>query len=259
MAAPSSMMQKTLADSAALPSAHSCKKSGACVCGCQISAEALEAMTSVAYKIDSYIEDMDATIEETITDAAEVVSKAKGKKLDEEALRSEKAKIVRGGFLSITKMSRNPLTFFAAAALLEENANIEMLSILCCDPTFEEIAVLGDALKRNNTVRYIEFRFLTDALENVAVLMADALKESTITELVIQGQSSFERIRPVADLAAKALAEALKNPKMKLKKLRLQNCDMTDLGVRYLEEGLRENQTLTILDLSRNRINCGGR
>ncbi|KAM3622800.1 uncharacterized protein V6R79_003320 [Siganus canaliculatus] len=119
------------------------------------------------------------------------------------------------------------------------------LSERCDDSLLKEIPYV---LKSKKAM--LRFSNLTDeCCPALAAILST--QESYVRELDL-GYNS------ISDGGVKTLVEGLSDPKCRLKKLRLQGCEVTSLGCEYLASALRQSLKLQELDLSGNEIGSAG-
>ena len=106
------------------------------------------------------------------------------------------------------------------------------------------VSILSEILKTNKTIKILDLSFssLTGGIKQVS----DSLfNNKTLEQLVLSN------VTDMTDEDITHLSTMLSS-NTTLKVLRLYNCNITDNGVRYICEGLTKNQTLTLLNISRN-------
>ena len=107
------------------------------------------------------------------------------------------------------------------------------------------VSILSEILKTNKTINSLELEFtsLTGGIKQVS----DSLfNNKTLKKL---------RLWNVPDITVEDMTylSTMLARNTTLKELHLINCNITDNGVRYICEGLTKNQTLTTLNIRRNR------
>ena len=107
------------------------------------------------------------------------------------------------------------------------------------------VSILSEILKTNKTIKILELFFssLTGGIKQVS----DSLfNNKTLEELVLS------HVTDITDEDITHLSTMLSS-NTTLKELYLNDCNITDNGVRYICEGLTKNQTLTMLNIGGNR------
>ena len=107
------------------------------------------------------------------------------------------------------------------------------------------VSILSEILKTNKTIKrlWLESSSLTGGIKQVSDRLCN---NETLEELALAN------VTGITDEDMTHLSTMLAT-NTTLKVLELSNCNITDNGVRYICEGLTKNQTLTTLDISRNR------
>ena len=106
------------------------------------------------------------------------------------------------------------------------------------------VTILSEILKINKTIKRLELRSssLTGGIKQVS----DALISNAILEKLV-----LYDVTGITDEDMTHLSNMLAVNES-LKKLRLLYCNITDIGVQYICQGLFKNQTLTTLDIGGN-------
>ena len=106
------------------------------------------------------------------------------------------------------------------------------------------VSILSEILKTNKTIKTLELQSssLTGGIKQVSDSLCN---NETLEELWLWNVTGITD-EDMTHLSMLAINTTLKD-------LRLYNCNITDNGVRYICEGLTKNQTLTMLDIGRNR------
>ena len=107
------------------------------------------------------------------------------------------------------------------------------------------VSILSEILKTNKTIKRLRLSF--SSLTGVIKQVSDSLfNNKTLEQLVLWD------VTGITDEDITHLSTMLSS-NTTLKVLYLYNCNITDNGVRYICEGLTKNQTLTMLNIGRNR------
>ena len=107
------------------------------------------------------------------------------------------------------------------------------------------VLILSEILKTNKTIKTL--RLQSSSLTRGIKQVSDSLfNNRTLEQLVL------DNVIGITDEDMTRLSTILAT-NTTLKELCLSYCNITDNGVRYICEGLTKNQTLTKLDISRNR------
>ena len=131
------------------------------------------------------------------------------------------------------------------AAMLKENKTITTLDLSDNDLDTEGIEALVEGLKENTTLQTLDLS--ATKINNTGILvLVEALKKNPNLQKL---NLSFNRI---SALGANDLARLL--IESKLRQLIITNNQLGDEGVAILEEALKENKFLTILNLRLNQI-----
>ena len=107
------------------------------------------------------------------------------------------------------------------------------------------VSILSEILKTNKTIKrlVLDSSSLTGGIKQVSDSLCN---NETLEQLVLY------RVTGITDKDMTHLSTMLAT-NTTLKVLWLYNCNITDNGVRYICEGLTKNQTLTELNIGRNR------
>ena len=133
------------------------------------------------------------------------------------------------------------------AAGLATNKSLTRV-ILCENPC--ETALVGDALKTNSVLTYLNIAKCNITSEG-AVLLADGLATNkSLTSLHLSGN-------PIGDIGAASIGDALKTNSV-LKVIDIYDCKITSQGCIHIAEGLSNNSTLQELWMTRNEIGIDG-
>ena len=107
------------------------------------------------------------------------------------------------------------------------------------------VSILSEILKTNKTIKIL--RLYSSSLTGGIKQVSDSLCNNETLE-----QLWLSRVTGITDEDMTHLSTMLAT-NTTLKVLCLYNCNITDNGVRYICEGLTKNQTLTTLNIGRNR------
>ena len=107
------------------------------------------------------------------------------------------------------------------------------------------VSILSEILKTNKTIKILELQ--SSSLSGGIKQVSDSLFNNKILEQLV-----LSDVTDITDEDITHLSTMLSS-NTTLKVLYLYNCNITDNGVRYICEGLTKNQTLTELNISRNR------
>ena len=107
------------------------------------------------------------------------------------------------------------------------------------------VSILSEILKTNKTIKRLVL--VSSSLTGGIKQVSDSLFNNETLE-----QLALCDVTGITDEDMTHLSTILAT-NTTLKELRLINCNITDNGVRYICEGLTKNQTLTMLDIGRNR------
>ena len=106
------------------------------------------------------------------------------------------------------------------------------------------VSILSEILKTNKTIKRLQL--VSSSLTGGIKQVSDSLfNNKTLEQLVLWN------VTDITDEDITHLSTMLSS-NTTLKGLYLNNCNITDNGVRYICEGLTKNQTLTTLSISRN-------
>ena len=107
------------------------------------------------------------------------------------------------------------------------------------------VSILSEILKTNKTISTLWL--LSSSLTGGIKQVSDSLcNNETLEQLLLDGVTGITD-EDMTHLSAMLATNTT------LKVLYLSNCNITDNGVRYISEGLTKNQTLTMLNIGRNR------
>ena len=113
-----------------------------------------------------------------------------------------------------------------------------------------EAALVGDALKTNSVLRYLDIA-TCDIRSEGAVLLADGLATNkSLINLFLYGN-------PIGDIGAASIGDALKTNSV-LMGIDISDCKITSQGCIHIAEGLSNNSTLQRLLMSGNEIGVDG-
>ena len=122
-----------------------------------------------------------------------------------------------------------------------------MWSLYICDTSLDSkcVSILSEILKTNKTIKrlVLDASSLTGGIKQVSDSLCN---NETLEKLLLYD------VTGITDEDMTHLSTMLAT-NTTLKELHLSNCNITDNGVRYICEGLTKNQTLTKLDIGRNR------
>ena len=104
--------------------------------------------------------------------------------------------------------------------------------------------ILSEILKTNITITTLQF-FSSSLIGGIKQISDSLFNNTTLEELVLYD------VTGITDEDMPHLSNMLLNS-MTLKELWLYNCNITNIGVRYIFEGLAKNQTLTYLNIGGN-------
>ena len=107
------------------------------------------------------------------------------------------------------------------------------------------VSILSEILKTNKTIKTLEL--LSSSLTGGIKQVSDSLFNNKRIEQLV-----FFNVAGITDEDMTHLSTMLAT-NTTLKELELSNCNITDNGVRYIGEGLTNNQTLTKLHIGGNR------
>ena len=107
------------------------------------------------------------------------------------------------------------------------------------------VSILSEILKTNKTIKRLVL--VSSSLTGGIKQVSDSLFNNKTLE-----QLWLSNVTDITDEDITHLSTMLSS-NTTLKELYLINCNITDNGVRYICEGLTKNQTLTLLNISRNR------
>ena len=106
------------------------------------------------------------------------------------------------------------------------------------------VSILSEILKTNKTIKRLVL--VSSSLTGGIKQVSDSLFNNKTLE-----QLWLSNVTDITDEDITHLSTMLSS-NTTLKELYLINCNITDNGVRYICEGLTKNQTLTLLNISRN-------
>ena len=109
----------------------------------------------------------------------------------------------------------------------------------------KSVSILSEILKTNKTIKTLEL--LSSSLTGGIKQVSDSLCDNKTLEQLL-----LWNVTGITDEDMTHLSTILAT-NTTLKELELPNCNITDNGVRYICERLTKNQTLTTLNIGRNR------